>query len=68
MLVLHRPEARNAVGDVMLQQLKFIVENLRYDPVARVLVISSDVPGVFCAGADIKVGDPASIAGNAVKK
>lgn len=51
---LNRSEARNAIGAEMLTQLHSIVRGLRHATSARVLIVCSVVPGVFCAGADLK--------------
>lgn len=54
-LTLNRPEARNAIGVEMLSNLRTRLENLQFNSSARILIICSTVPGVFCAGADLKV-------------
>lgn len=54
-LTLNRPEARNAIGNEMLSKLRANLENLLFHSTARILIICSTVPGVFCAGADLKV-------------
>jgi methylglutaconyl-CoA hydratase len=54
-ITLNRPEARNAIGAEMLKQLHGIVLGMRYSEHARVIIVCSTVPGVFCAGADLKV-------------
>jgi 1,4-dihydroxy-2-naphthoyl-CoA synthase len=54
-LTLNRPEARNAIGVEMLSKLRASLENLQFHSSARILIIYSTVPGVFCAGADLKV-------------
>eukprot|EP00250_Pteridium_aquilinum_P014642 c22112_g1_i2 orf=172-1068(+) len=52
--VLNRPESRNAISMAMLEQFRNIFESIHHDPLARVLILRSGVPGVFCAGADLK--------------
>jgi hypothetical protein len=42
-LTLARPEAKNALGRVFLQQLKDNVEALRFDPTVRVVILRSGV-------------------------
>lgn len=54
-LTLNRPEAKNAIGVEMLSNLRASLENLQFHSSARILIIYSTVPGVFCAGADLKV-------------
>lgn len=52
---LDRPEAKNAIGKEMLKGLQRAVEFIDGDSSANVVMISSSVPRVFCAGADLKV-------------
>ncbi|KAM7525499.1 hypothetical protein LguiA_015401 [Lonicera macranthoides] len=51
---LDRPEAKNAIGRDMLMGLQQSFEDISRDSSANVLMISSSVPKVFCAGADLK--------------
>ncbi|KAI3862244.1 hypothetical protein MKW92_048692 [Papaver armeniacum] len=51
---LDRPEAKNAIGKDMLSGLRHILEAINVDSSANVVMISSSVPRVFCAGADLK--------------
>jgi len=52
---LDRPKVRNAIGKEMLQGLSHAFELINQKSYANVAIISSSVPGVFCAGADLKV-------------
>jgi methylglutaconyl-CoA hydratase len=54
LLGLDRPAARNALGRRLLAEFVEALSTLRSDPAARVVVVHSHVPGVFCAGADLK--------------
>lgn len=54
-VTLNRPEARNAIGVEMLKKLRAVLEALHFHSSARALLLCSTVPGVFCAGADLKV-------------
>lgn len=54
LLGLDRPAAKNALGRQLLAELQQALADLRSDSSARVLVVHSRVPGVFCAGADLK--------------
>lgn len=54
---LDRPEAKNAIGKDMLRGLEYTLESISGDSEANVVMICSLVPGVFCAGADLKVTD-----------
>ncbi|XP_076134638.1 enoyl-CoA hydratase domain-containing protein 2, mitochondrial [Alosa pseudoharengus] len=49
-----RDRARNSLGRVFVAQMRELVANLHHDAAVRVVVIRSMVPGVFCAGADLK--------------
>ncbi|XP_044484296.1 probable enoyl-CoA hydratase 2, mitochondrial [Mangifera indica] len=51
---LNRPGARNAIGTEILRGLKHTFETISEDSSANVVMISSSVPKVFCAGADLK--------------
>eukprot|EP00249_Psilotum_nudum_P004099 c17637_g1_i1 orf=615-1640(+) len=53
-VTLSRPEFRNAIGVDMLTHFQHIFEKVKNDTSARVMLICSSVPGVFCAGADLK--------------
>lgn len=53
-LGFNRPRAKNAIGRVFLKQLEATLDCLKYDDSLRVLIVRSLVPGVFCAGADLK--------------
>lgn len=53
-LGLNRPDARNALGKVLVTQLKDAISTIRQDDKVRVLILRSLVPKIFCAGADLK--------------
>lgn len=54
-LRLNRPDAKNAISRQLLADLGSELSALDCGPQAtRVLIIASDVPRVFCAGADLK--------------
>lgn len=52
---LERPSTKNAIGRDMLRGLQYTLESVNNDLNAKVLMICSSVPKVFCAGADLKV-------------
>jgi methylglutaconyl-CoA hydratase len=54
LLGLDRPSAKNALGRQLLTEFRQVLADLRLDPAVRVVVVHSLVPGVFCAGADLK--------------
>ncbi|XP_076009120.1 enoyl-CoA hydratase domain-containing protein 2, mitochondrial [Genypterus blacodes] len=53
-VLMCRHKARNALGHVFVSQMKELLSNLSGDSSARVVIFRSLVPGVFCAGADLK--------------
>uniref|UniRef100_A0A3Q3ER11 Enoyl CoA hydratase domain containing 2 n=1 Tax=Labrus bergylta TaxID=56723 RepID=A0A3Q3ER11_9LABR len=53
-VLMCRHKARNALGHVFVSQMRVLVSCLSSDQAARVVVFRSSVPGVFCAGADLK--------------
>jgi enoyl-CoA hydratase len=58
-LTLNRPEARNAVNDVVAQSMTAALEQMEADPEVWVGVLTANTTGhkspVFCAGADLKM-------------
>lgn len=53
-VLMSRLKARNALGHVFVSQMRQVVSALYHDSAVRVVVFRSLVPGVFCAGADLK--------------
>uniref|UniRef100_A0A3B4B4J8 Uncharacterized protein n=1 Tax=Periophthalmus magnuspinnatus TaxID=409849 RepID=A0A3B4B4J8_9GOBI len=53
-VLMCRQRARNALGHVFVSQMRELVSSLFTDTAARVVIFRSLVPGVFCAGADLK--------------
>ncbi|XP_063848317.1 methylglutaconyl-CoA hydratase, mitochondrial-like isoform X1 [Scylla paramamosain] len=51
---LNRPQAKNAISKNLLKEFKEGIDNVRHDRSVRVVLLRSMVPGVFCAGADLK--------------
>lgn len=54
LLGLDRPGVKNALGRQLLGELESALVLLAEDAAVRVLLLHSLVPGVFCAGADLK--------------
>lgn len=54
LLGFDRPAAKNALGRQLLSEFRAALKALRGDRAARVVILHSLVPGVFCAGADLK--------------
>ncbi|XP_077463019.1 enoyl-CoA hydratase domain-containing protein 2, mitochondrial isoform X2 [Stigmatopora argus] len=53
-VLMCRDKARNALGHVFVSQMRELVSMMATDSTVRVLLFRSLVPGVFCAGADLK--------------
>lgn len=53
-VTLDRSGAMNAIGNDTLKYLQRILETLNEDSSARVVILCSSLPKVFCAGADLK--------------
>ncbi|KAI8319154.1 enoylCoA hydratase/isomerase family putative [Martensiomyces pterosporus] len=53
-LTLNRPKAKNALSRSLVSSFRSALEDIRFDREARVVILRSAVPGVFCAGADLK--------------
>ncbi|KAJ1987367.1 hypothetical protein EDC05_005867 [Coemansia umbellata] len=53
-LELNRPKAKNALSRSLVAEFRKVLSEIRNDHDVRVVVIRSTVPGVFCAGADLK--------------
>lgn len=51
---MNRPEAKNALNFSMIENLSQAIELLSNDGISKVTILRSTVPGVFCAGADLK--------------
>ncbi|KAL1022524.1 hypothetical protein UPYG_G00028830 [Umbra pygmaea] len=53
-VLMCRQKARNALGHVFVTQMRSLVSSLHNDSSVRVVIFRSQVPGTFCAGADLK--------------
>ena len=53
-IILNRDQGKNSLSKAMLAELNSAVETVTNDKDARVVIISSNVAKVFCAGADLK--------------
>ena len=51
---LNRPATKNALGRTMMQEFADALAAVRFDTSVRAVIVRSSVPGVFCAGADLK--------------
>src|SRR5438067_5582562 len=57
-LTLNRPEALNAFSFAMYEELIAVLEGLRHDMSARVVILTG-AGRAFCAGHDLRSGGPA---------
>lgn len=53
-VTLNRPEAMNACDRALLAALRETLDDLRFDPEVRVIVVTGSGEKAFCAGADLK--------------
>lgn len=53
-LTMNRPEAKNALSRSFVSQFESCLQYLKTESWPRVVIVRSQVPGVFCAGADLK--------------
>jgi len=51
---LNRPKAKNSFSKNLVMQLIDAVEATKFNTNARVIILRSTTPGIFCAGADLK--------------
>lgn len=51
---LNRPDAKNAFSRSLVTSLSSIIQNISHDNSIRTVILRSLVPGIFCAGADLK--------------
>jgi len=49
-----RPKAKNAMSRNLVAQLKNAIDILKFERSIAVMIMRSTVPGIFCAGADLK--------------
>ena len=57
---LNHAQKRNALGSQLIGELIEALQELDHDPEVYVIVIMSNVPGVFCAGRDLSEGSSTS--------
>lgn len=53
-IALNRPQAKNAISVRFLQLFTEALDALKHDKAVRAVIVRSLVPGIFCAGADLK--------------
>ncbi|XP_069618426.1 methylglutaconyl-CoA hydratase, mitochondrial isoform X2 [Ranitomeya imitator] len=53
-LGINRPHAKNAISKGLVKSMLKAVDSLKSNSKVRTVILRSEVPGVFCAGADLK--------------
>ncbi|CAM9176410.1 unnamed protein product [Ectocarpus fasciculatus] len=53
-VALNRVEGKNSMSKAMIAEFNLLVDELKVDTQIRAVVLTSAVPKVFCAGADLK--------------
>ncbi|XP_016360426.1 methylglutaconyl-CoA hydratase, mitochondrial [Sinocyclocheilus anshuiensis] len=53
-LGINRPQSKNAISKNLVTMMSEALESLKKDNKVRTVVLCSMVPGIFCAGADLK--------------
>ncbi|KAM5192643.1 methylglutaconyl-CoA hydratase, mitochondrial [Mantella aurantiaca] len=53
-LGINRPQAKNAISKSLVKSMMKTVDSLKGNNKVRTVILRSEVPGVFCAGADLK--------------
>ncbi|NXU50949.1 AUHM protein, partial [Turnix velox] len=53
-LGLNRSHAKNALSKNLIKMMSKAVDALKSDKKVRTVILRSEVPGIFCAGADLK--------------
>ncbi|KAI5614257.1 methylglutaconyl-CoA hydratase, mitochondrial [Silurus asotus] len=51
---LNRPKAKNSISKNLLKEMSEALESVKKNNKVRSVILCSTVPGVFCAGADLK--------------
>ncbi|KAK6022240.1 enoyl-CoA hydratase/isomerase family protein, partial [Ostertagia ostertagi] len=51
---MNRPQTKNAISKLFLEQFKESIYSVKFNKSARVVILKSDVEGAFCTGADLK--------------
>uniref|UniRef100_A0A8R1HIZ8 Uncharacterized protein n=1 Tax=Caenorhabditis japonica TaxID=281687 RepID=A0A8R1HIZ8_CAEJA len=54
LVTMNRPAKKNSLGKVFMNQFREVIDEIKYDPKTRVVVLKSSCDNVFCSGADLK--------------
>jgi enoyl-CoA hydratase/carnithine racemase len=65
-ITLNRPEARNSLNDLMIEELLDAFDRAEADDAVRVIVLTGAGDRAFCAGADLGGADRARRAGRSI--
>ncbi|XP_062925003.1 methylglutaconyl-CoA hydratase, mitochondrial isoform X1 [Mobula hypostoma] len=53
-LGINRPQSKNAISRKLVDMMAAAIEEVKHDNNVRTVILRSEVPGIFCAGADLK--------------
>ncbi|XP_069481742.1 methylglutaconyl-CoA hydratase, mitochondrial isoform X2 [Ambystoma mexicanum] len=53
-LGINRPHSKNAISKNLVKTMFKTIDSLKSDKKVRTVILRSEVPGIFCAGADLK--------------
>ncbi|XP_041041191.1 methylglutaconyl-CoA hydratase, mitochondrial isoform X1 [Carcharodon carcharias] len=53
-LGINRPLSKNAISKNLVEMMTEAIEEMKCDKNVRTVILRSEVPGIFCAGADLK--------------
>ncbi|GCB62415.1 hypothetical protein scyTo_0009511 [Scyliorhinus torazame] len=51
---INRPQFKNAISKNLVKMMTEAIEEIKCDKNVRTVILRSEVPGIFCAGADLK--------------
>ncbi|XP_043570085.1 methylglutaconyl-CoA hydratase, mitochondrial isoform X5 [Chiloscyllium plagiosum] len=51
---INRPQSKNAISKNLVEMMSKAIKEIKCDKNVRTVVLRSEVPGIFCAGADLK--------------
>ncbi|XP_078070486.1 methylglutaconyl-CoA hydratase, mitochondrial [Mustelus asterias] len=51
---INRPQSKNAISRNLVEMMTEAIEEMKRDRNVRTVILRSEVPGIFCAGADLK--------------
>ncbi|XP_067839344.1 methylglutaconyl-CoA hydratase, mitochondrial isoform X3 [Heptranchias perlo] len=51
---INRPQSKNAISKNLVEMMTEAIETMKCDKNVRTVILRSEVPGIFCAGADLK--------------